>query len=271
MKVYLSACLSLLLYVPASAATDNNIPPALRDVGLDQKLNSRLPLDSTFRDESGRTVPLREYFRGRPVILAMVYYECPMLCTQILSGLVRSLRVLSLNPGRDFEVVAVSINPSETPALAAGKRRVYLDRYARPATENGWHFLTGEEAPIHAVASAVGFRYTYDSSTRQYAHASGIIIITPEGTVARYYYGIDYSPRDVRLGLVEASAGKVGNPVDQLLLFCYHYDPTSGKYGLAVMNSLRAAGVSTVIALACFIGLSLRRDRKMTEFLRTIR
>lgn len=264
----LSFC-PLLLCLPALAATDNNIPPALRGVGLDQKLNSKVPLSLTFRDESGRAVLLGDYFHRRPVILSLVYYECPMLCTQILSGLVRSLRAVSLNPGRDFEVIAVSINPSESPGLAAGKRRVYLDRYARAGTEEGWHFLTGEEAPIRALAGAVGFRYTYDPLTRQYAHASGIMIITPDGTVARYYYGIDYSPRDVRLGLVEASAGKVGNAVDQLLLFCYHYDPASGKYGAAVMNSLRAAGVSTVIALACFVGLSLRRDRRVARSMRS--
>jgi protein SCO1/2 len=240
------------------------LPPALRNVSLDQRLNQQVPLDLQFRDESGRELPLSSYFGRRPVILALVYYQCPMLCTQILNGLTISLRGMSLESGRDFEVVTVSIDPTETPELAARKKDQYLRRYARGSA--GWHFLTGAEPQIRQLASAVGFRYAYDPRTKQYAHASAIMVLTPAGKLSKYFYGIEYASRDLRLGLVEASEEKIGTPVDQLLLYCYHYDPHTGKYSAIVMNIVRLAGALT---LAIFVPLliwawrrDLRRDRQ---------
>ena len=223
------------------------LPPGLRDVGLDQKLTEQIPLDVTFRDETGRELPLSSYFGAKPVILALVYYQCPMLCTQILNGLVISLRGMSLETGRDFDVVSVSIDPTETPGLASRKKAEYLRRYAK--SSNGWHFLTGAEPQIKRLAQSVGFRYAYDPKTGQYAHASAIMVLTPAGKLSKYFYGIDYAPRDLRLGLVEASENKIGTPVDQLLLFCYHYDPHTGKYSAIVINIVRLAGALTVLIL----------------------
>ena len=236
--------------------------PVLKQVGFDQKLNGLLPLDLAFRDETGRTVKLGDYFRGsKPVIVAPVYYECPMLCTQILSGLVSALRAVKFHAGRDFEVVAVSFNPKETAEQARQKKQMYAGRYHRPGTESGWHFLTGDETSIKTVTEAMGFRYVWDARTQQFAHASGVLIATPEGRIARYFYGVEYAPRDLRLGLVEASQNRIGSPVDQLLLFCYHYDPATGKYSTVAMNILRLTGGLTVLALASFIVVMLRRDR----------
>ena len=234
------------------------VPPALRGVGLDQKLNAQVPLNLAFRDDAGQTVPLSTYFGKKPVILALVYYQCPMLCTEILNGLVRSLKAVSFKPGIDFEVVTVSIDPTETPDLAAHKKAGYLKRYGRG--ENGWHFLTGEEPQIKSLAQAIGFRYTYDPKTKQFAHASGIMVLTPEGKLSHYFYGVEYAPRDLRLGLVEASQNKIGTPVDQILLFCYHYDPATGKYGAVAMNIVRLAGVAFVLILSLFLFIMFRRD-----------
>jgi protein SCO1 len=237
------------------------LPPALEGVGIDQRLNAQLPLELTFRDEFGRTAPLSTYFHaGKPVILAPVYYRCPMLCTQILNGLVGALKAVSFNPGQEFEVVAFSFDPKDTAEIAAGKRQSYLKRYGRPGASNGWHFLTGDEANIRAVMDAAGFHYKYDSETDQYAHASGVIIATPEGRVSKYYYGVEYSPRDLRLGLVEASANKIGTPVDQALLFCYHYDPTTGKYGAVAMSLIRFAGATFALVAGVFLFFAFRRD-----------
>jgi len=221
------------------------LPSGLRDVGLDQKLTEQVPLDLAFRDETGRELPLSTYFGAKPVILALVYYQCPMLCTQILNGLVISLRGMSLESGRDFDVVSVSIDPTETPSLASRKKAEYLRRYAK--SSNGWHFLTGAEPQIKRLAQAVGFRYAYDPKTGQYAHASAIMVLTPAGKLSKYFYGIEYAPRDLRLGLVEASENKIGTPVDQLMLFCFHYDPHTGKYSAIVMNIVRLAGALTVL------------------------
>lgn len=237
-------------------------PAVLRDVGIDQKLNEPAPLDLVFRDETGRSVPLREYFGEKPVILSLVYYECPMLCTMVLNGLVRSLRTLSFDVGEEFTVLTVSFNPKETPAQAAEKKQIALESYGRPGAASGWHFLTGEETSIRQLTQAVGFRYTYDPETQQFAHASGIMVLTPQGKLARYFYGIEYAPKDLRLGLVEASEGKVGSPVDQVLLLCYHYDPVTGKYGVVIMNVLRLAGIATVLALGTFMFVMFRRDRR---------
>ncbi len=255
--------LALSGVVPAGA--QNRRPPLLRDVGIDQKLNEQVPLDLAFQDETGRIVQLREYFGQKPVILSLVYYECPMLCTQVLNGLLRSLKDLPLEVGEQFNVVTVSFNRREKPELAAAKKRLYVGLYARPGASQGWHFLTGDEASIRQLAGAVGFRYAYDPQSGQYAHATGIMVLTPGGRMARYFYGIDYPSRDMRLGLVEASANKIGSPVDQILLFCYHYDPATGKYGLVIMNVIRAAGLATVLALGIFMWVMFRRERN-TQF-----
>jgi protein SCO1/2 len=223
------------------------LPPALRNIGLDQKLNAQIPLNLIFRDESGRDLPLSAYFGSKPVVLALVYYQCPMLCTQVLNGMVMSLRGMSLESGRDFEVVTVSIDPTETPELASKKKAEYLRRYAKGAA--GWHFLTGAEQQIEELAGTVGFRYAYDPKTKQYAHASAIMVVTPGGRLSRYFYGIEYPPRDLRLGLVEASENKIGSPVDAVLLYCFHYDPNTGKYSAIVMNIVRLAGVLTLVIL----------------------
>jgi protein SCO1/2 len=233
----------------AISQTPRGLPESLRNVGIDQRLNEQVPLDLVFRDEAGKAVRLGDYFKGRPVILNLVYYECPMLCTQILNGLVSSLKVLSFTVNKEFDVVTVSFNPKEGPSLAAAKKEGYLNRYGRPGVADGWHFLTGNEESIQALTKAVGFRYAFDPQTGQYAHASGIMLLTPQGRVSRYFYGIEYAPRDLRLGLVEASANKIGSVSDQLLLFCFHYNPHEGKYSAIIMNFIRMGGVLTLLAL----------------------
>ncbi len=212
-------------------------------------------------DEAGRDVRLGEYFGKRPVILALVYYECPMLCTQVLNGLVTALGVMNFEPGREFDVVAVSFNPREGPGLATQKKASYMERYKRPHTAGGWHFLTGKEDSITRLTQAVGFRYAYDESIGQFAHAAGIELLTPRGKIAKYYYGIEYSPRDIRLGIIEASDERIGTPIDDFLLLCYHYDPATGKYGAAVLRMVRAGGIAFVLALVSFLAVSLRRER----------
>ena len=237
------------------------LPGALAGVGIEQKLDARVPLDLTFTDEFGRKAPLSTYFQsGKPVLLALVYYRCPMLCTQILTGVASSLKAVSLDPGKDFEVVAISFDPKDTPETAASKKQVYMKRYGRPGTANGWHLLTGEATNIKALTDAVGYHYKYDPATDQFAHASGIMIVTPDGRLSRYFYGVEYAPRDVRLGLVEASQNKIGNPVDEILLFCFHYDPSTGKYGAVVMNIVRLAGGAFALMAGVFLAIVLRRD-----------
>ena len=235
-------------------------PELLKEVGIDQNLNSPVPLDLTFRDEAGHAVKLSQYFGRKPVILSLVYYNCPMLCTQVLNGLDRGLRDVPLNLGKDFEVVTVSIDPSETAKLAAAKRDLYTGIYGRAGASEGWHFLTGDEAQIKQLAGAVGFRYAYDPGSKQFAHASGIMVLTPSGKISRYFYGIQYPSRDLRLGLVEASEGRIGSPVDQILLFCYHYDPVTGKYGLLISRVIKAAGILTVLAIGLMIFVLARRE-----------
>ncbi|MCS6953360.1 MAG: SCO family protein [Bryobacterales bacterium] len=253
--------LAAWLVAPVLAA-QTALPPPLREVGIDQRLNARLPLELTFRDESGAAVALKTYFNRRPVILSLVYYECPMLCTMVLNGLLKTLRTINLDVGRDFEVLTVSFDPNETHELAAAKKQSYIERYGRPTGAAGWHFLTGDAEAIRQLTQAVGFRYKYDPAANQFAHASAIMVLTPDGRLARYLYGIEYPPRDLRLALVEASAGKIGTPVDQVLLYCFHYDPATGKYSLLVMNVLRAAGIATVLALGVFLLAMFRRDRR---------
>ena len=248
-----------------SSMQDSNLKPALpgalKNVGIDQRLDQQIPLDLKFKDEAGREVALSTFFkRGKPVILAPVYYRCPMLCTQILNGVASSLKAVSFDPGKDFEVVAISFDPKDTPETAAAKKQMYMRRYGRPGTANGWHLLTGDEANIKALTDTVGFHYKYDAATDQFAHASGIMVLTPEGRLSRYFYGVEYQPRDVRLGLVEASKNKIGSPVDQILLFCYHYDPQTGKYGAVVMNMIRFAGASFTLVCGVFLFIFMRRD-----------
>lgn len=234
-------------------------PEALRDVGIDQRLDEQVPLDLTFRDEEGSQVRLGDFFDGKPVILVLAYYRCPKLCNQVLNGLLDAARILKFDAGKDFNIVIVSFDPREKPELAAAKKQSYVEHYGRPDGEQGWHFLTGEPASIESLTRAVGFHYSYDAKQDLYAHASGIMILTPKGKLARYLFGIHYAPRDLRLSLVEASANRIGSPVDQILLLCYHYDAQSGKYTL-IMDVVRLGGILTVVGLAGFMGLSWYRN-----------
>ncbi len=247
---------------PPPGTSSELVPDILEKVGIDQKLNAQVPLDAVFRDEQGRQVRLGDYFGKRPVVLSLVYYECPMLCTQVLNGAVAAFKVLKFGIGDEYEVVTVSFNPKETPAMAAAKKQTYLAKYGRPEGAAHWHFLTGEQPAIDALAGAVGFRYAFDQASQQYVHASAIMVLTPDGRVSKYFYGIDYPPKDLRLGLIEASGGKIGTPVDQMLLYCYHYDPHSGKYSMVVLNVLRLAGVLTVALIGGFIAVMWGRDRR---------
>jgi protein SCO1 len=247
---------------PKASAPASQMPTVLTDVRFDQRLNEQLPLDARFKDDEGRDVKLGDYFGKKPVVLAFVYYECPMLCTQVLNGLTTSLTVLDETVGREFDVVAISFDARETPALANGKKKSHLDRYKRPESTNGWHFLTGDEASIKAVTSAAGFSYVWDEKTQQFAHPSGIIVATPDGKLSRYFFGIEYAPRDVKLALVESSEGRIGNAIDQLLLYCYHYDPATGSYGFVAMGAVRVGGAITVLALVGFVVMSIRRDMR---------
>lgn len=257
------ACGLLPLTAQAQELNAGMQPAELRDVGIDQRLNEQIPLDLTFRDETGKSVQLRQYFNDKPVVLILAYYECPMLCTMVLNGALRAFRALSFDVGDEFQVITVSFDPRETPELAAKKKKSYMEAYERAGAADGWHFLTGDEPAIKALTQAVGFRYKYDPETEQFAHASGIMILTPQGRLSRYFYGIDYGPRDVRLGLVEASEGKIGSPVDAVLLYCFHYDPKTGKYGAVIMNIVRVAGVSTLVILGTFMIVMFRRERRM--------
>lgn len=247
---------------PPAAEAALGRPPMLQNVGLDQRLDEQVPLDLPFRDEDGRSVTLSEYFTGRPVILVLAQYRCPMLCTQVLNGLVDALRNVTFQAGTEFQVVTVSFDTRETPELAAAKKASYLGRYGRPRSAGGWHFLTGEQVSIDRLTQAVGFRYSYDAATDRFAHASGVLVLTPAGRVSRYFYGIRYSPRDLRLGLVEAADNQIGSHVDQVLLFCFHYDAATGKYSASAMAAVRAGGVLTLLALGTFMLFGRWRDRR---------
>lgn len=247
---------------PEAGPPSNAMPQALQQVKFDQKLDAQLPVDATFKDDTGKTVRLGDYFGERPVVLAFVYYECPMLCNQILNGLVSGVGVLDQTVGTDFDVVAISFDARETPTQAAAKKATYLDRYQRPGSERGWHFLTGDEATIKRVTDTAGFQFAWDAATQQFAHASGIIVTTPEGKLSRYLFGIEYPPRDLKFALMESSAGKIGSVVDQVLLYCYHYEPATGSYSLVAMNAVRMGGVVTMVALLGFVAISLRRDNR---------
>ncbi len=234
---------------------------AVEGISIEQKLNEQIPLDLTFRDATGKLVQLSEYLGEKPVILSLVYYECPMLCSMVLNGLLKSLNTLAFNVGDEFNIVTVSFAPEETTKLAMGKKKSYISKYGRLDAEKGWHFLTGEESPIRQLTEAVGFNYKYDPETQQYVHASGIMVLTPEGKLSRYFYGVEYSAKDLKFSLMEAASNKIGSAVDQLLLYCYHYDPVTGKYGVAIMTVTRILGTATVLVLVVFMLVMFRRDR----------
>jgi protein SCO1/2 len=237
-------------------------PSALSQVTIEQRLDSQMPLDAQFRDETGAQYPLGHFFGKRPVVLALVYYDCPMLCTQILNGVVRAAKVLTFKPGLDYDVVAISFDAREKPADAAAKKASYVHDYGHPESAAGWHFLTGNVDAIKKVTDAVGFRYAWDSHTAQFAHASAVYILTPDGKLSKYFYGIDYSPKDMRFALIEASKNKIGTPVDRILLYCYHFDPHAAKYTPYALALLRAAGAATVLIFGGFVFISLRRERR---------
>jgi protein SCO1/2 len=257
------ATLLLALAAAAPLSAQPMMPSPVREVGWDQKMGAQLPLDATFRDENGKTVRLGDYFGRRPVILSLAYYECPMLCGIALEGLARSLRGFTLSPGADFEVVTLSFSPVEQPALARDKKTNLLEAYGRrEAGEAGWHFLTGDETQIRRVTEAAGFRYRWDELQKEYAHATGIVVATPEGVVSRYFFGVEYAPKELRLGLSEASEGKVGGMTAQLLLLCFQYNPALGKYTATTMTVLRIAGAVLVLGFGIFLALMLRRERR---------
>ena len=238
----------------------SGLPAQLQNVGFEPQLNAQLPLDSNFRDESDRDVKLRDYFGGKPVLLALVYYGCPMLCNQVEQGIVGTLKMLSFSAGRDYEVVFVSFDPRETPDMAALKKTAALSRYGRPEAASGWHFLTGKEESIRALTSAANFRYSFDEKHNLFAHASGIMLITPDGRISRYFYGVEYPSRDVRLGLVDASAGKIGTPIDHLLLYCFQYNPETARYSATVLKIVRLGGILTIFSIVAGILIFRRRD-----------
>ena len=248
-------------YKREAGTSASTMPAPLREIGFDQNIGGRLPLDTDVIDENGHATRIGRYFGLRPVILVFAYYSCPMLCSQVVNGLASAVDVLSLQPGRDFDVVVVSFDPRDTPATAASKKALYLERYTNEGAASAAHFVTASPSSIAALTKAAGFRYTWDEQTQQFAHPTGVIVLTPDGRMARYMFGIEYGPRDLRLALVEASGGKVGSVVDTLLLYCYHYDPMTGRYGVAIMRTLRIAGASTAVALAAFVVVMLRREK----------
>jgi protein SCO1/2 len=262
-----------LLAIASSAATAQSMskgimsppasvrPPYLQNVGIEQHLDAQVPADLEFTDDAGRTVKLGDYFGKKPLILNLVYYNCTMLCGEALAGLTGSMKMIKFDVGNQFDVVTVSFNPKETTQDAAAKKADYLKRYGRSGAAAGWHFLTGSADSINALTKAVGFQYQYDAARNQYAHATAIMVLTPQGHISRYFYGVDFPPKDLRMGLVEASQDKIGNAVDQVLLYCYHYDPATGKYGAVVTNMLKLGGGATVLFLAVMLYVLFRLDR----------
>jgi protein SCO1/2 len=264
---------AVLLAGSASAQMNNGVmsppantrPPRLENVGIEQRLDAQLPPDLIFRDETGKAVKLGDYFGRKPLILNLVYYNCTMLCGEALAGLSSAMRLIKFDVGNEFDVVTVSFDPRETPEMAAAKKADYVKRYGRAGAAGGWHFLTGQPESINALTKAVGFQYQYDARTNQYAHATAIMVVTPQGRVSRYFYGVDFPPKDLRLGLVEASQGKIGNAVDAVLLYCYHYNPETGKYGAMVSNILRMAGAATILLLGGLLFILWRLDSSVTR------
>jgi protein SCO1/2 len=263
-------CIALVLCGVCLLANEANAQlrtkQIVQGVGIDQHLDAQLPLDAVLVDEQGRSIPLREFFgRGKPVIVNFVYFRCPMLCTQVLNGLLRSSQAIKFRMHEDFDVLSISIDPRETPAMAAAKKRKYVASYRRPGAEEGWHFLTADAATIEKLTRVAGFRYRYDEPSDQYAHASGIMVATPEGRISHYLYGIDYPPNDLRLALVESSENRIGNLVDQVLLLCYHYDPVTGKYGLAISALIKGAGIVTLLVLGGYLLRMFRLERQRSR------
>ena len=261
-QIVLVSAAFLALTVAPSRAQQAGVPSVLQKVGITQNLDSRISPDLAFRDETGKTVRLGDFLGRKPVLLSLVYFDCPALCTEVLNGELRTMKAISLDLGKDYEAVTVSFEAKDTPALAQAKRDVYAGQYARPAAAEHWHFLTGEQPAIDALMRAVGFHYAYDAASRQYAHAAAILVLTPEGRISRYFYGVQFPSRDVRLGLVDASGGKIGTPTDHALLYCYQYDPETGKYGLVIMNIVRLFAGLTVAALGLYMFVMFRRDRR---------
>jgi len=243
----------------------NNRPPRLENVGIEQHLDAQVPPDLIFRDETGKTVKLGDYFGRKPLILNLVYYNCTMLCGEALAGLASAMRLVKFEVGNEFDVITVSFDPRETPEMAAAKKKDYVARYGRANAAAGWHFLTGQPESINALSRIVGFQYQYDAKSNQYAHATAIMVLTPQGRISRYFYGVDFPPKDLRMGLVEASQGKIGNAVDAVLLYCYHYNPESGKYGAMVGNILRLAAAATVLLLGGLLFILWRLDLSVTK------
>lgn len=260
--------LTLITVVLVSSASSQMMDPtkaaarAFTEVGIDQKLNDQIPLDLKFRNEEGDTVELGSFFHKKPVIISLVYYNCPMLCTQVLNGMVQTFRTLKFTAGQEFDIITVSIDHAESPEMAADKKDTYVTEYARAGVDKGWHFLVGDSLSIKKLADAVGFYFVYDPPTKQFAHASGIMVATPQGKLARYLYGIEYGAKDLTFSLMEAAQEKIGSPVDKLLLLCYHYDPTTGKYGMVVANLLRGGGALMILILGGYMFFSFRRDKK---------
>ncbi|HUO25889.1 MAG TPA: SCO family protein [Candidatus Aquilonibacter sp.] len=269
-EVALSAA---LLAATAGAQMNNGIiappantrPPKLENVGIEQHPNAQVPPDLMFRDDTGKTVKLGDYFGRKPLIMNLVYYNCTMLCGEELAGLASAMRLVKFDVGNEFDVITVSFDPRETPDIAAAKKKDFVRRYGRPGAAAGWHFLTGPADSINALTKAVGFQYQYDPRLNQFAHATAIMVLTPQGRISRYFYGVEFPPKDLRMGLVEASQGKIGNVVDQVLLYCYHYDPESGKYGAVVSNILRLAGALTILILGTFFFIMWRLERSVAK------
>ena len=264
---YNSPLYSPKTYDPAASA-GSGLPPALDKIGIEQKLGEQLPLETQVTDEDGRSVSLGSLFtNGRPAVLALVYYECPMLCNEVLNGLTGSLKGISLEAGKDFDVIALSFDARENdkPGLAKNKKAAYLERYGRANAAKGWHFLTGSQASIDAITKAAGFSYRWDEKSNQFAHAGGVMVVTPQGKMSRYFYGIDYSPRDLKLGLIESADSKVGSAADQMLLYCYHYDPATGKYGLQILSVVRLGAVLTLLGMGAMGFVFWRRKKKVSD------
>lgn len=268
-----SVVLTLALAVAASAQINSGVmsppantrPPRLENVGIEQHLNAQVPPDLTFVDDKGKPIKLGDYFGRKPLILNLVYYNCTMLCGEALAGLSSAMRLVKFDVGNEFDVITVSFDPRETTEMAAAKKKDFVDRYGRTSAAQGWHFLTGQQDSINALTKAVGFQYQYDSKTNQYAHATAIMVLTPQGRISRYFYGVDFPPKDLRMGLVEASQNKIGNAVDAVLLYCYHYDPETGKYGAIIGNILRLAAAATILLLGGLILILWRLDRAATK------
>ena len=248
----------------SSGIVASNVPPEFKDVTFRQQLGKKLPLDVRFTDEAGKSVALGDYFGTKPVVLAFVYYQCPMLCTQVMNGISSALKVLPYTPGKEFDIVLVSFDPRDTPEAANAKKRAHLDHWAAKDTASGWHFLTGDADAIRQATAAAGFTYQWDAETQQFAHVSGLLVATSDGTLSRYFYGVEFSPKDLRLALVDSSNGRVGSVVDELLLYCYAYDPSHGKYGAVFMNIMRLGGVLTMIFIGGFIVVMRRREMRTT-------